>query len=159
MDLQLIKEMLISELLTNDGEPRSWEWRYSHLTDMDNYDEKRFICTPDRFPYSRIMYTESIRAKNFERARDRILKNDIEETKQFRPIIIDEYGMVISGMKVLQLYKSAGHKSVEVAQIIGLSFWEKLERMMADSDNYQQHNWTPFGDEIRHKKVLNFSQN
>jgi hypothetical protein len=157
--MQIIKEMLIKDLITNDGEPRSWEWRFPHLIDMDTYKEDRFICTPERYPWTKVMYSEGIRAKNFERAVRRVEENDMDEVRQFRPIIIDEMGMVISGMKVLQIHKCAGKKSVEVGQIFGLEFWEKVEMMMADSDNFQQHNWTPKLPRLRHKKVPHFREN
>ena len=149
----------ISDLLFNDMEPRSWEWRFSHLIDMDNFDEDRFKCTPDRFPFSRIMHTESIRLQNFKKAMDRIQAKDWDEVRQFRAIIIDEYGMVISGMKVLQIHKMAGQKCVEVSQIFGLKLWEKLEFMLADSDNFEQFNWEPKLPRMTHKKVPDFKYN
>lgn len=159
MAVQLIKEMLISEISLNDSEPRSWEWKFSHLIDMDNFCDARFNIKREGYPYSKIMYTESIRAKNFERAMRRVEANDMDEVKQFRPIIVDEYGMLISGFKVLQIHKSAGKKSVEVAQIFGLTLWEKLEMMMSDSDNFGQFNWTPKLPRMSHKIVPNYRQN
>ena len=157
--MQIVKEMLISDLSHNDEEPRLWGWKFPHLTDMDQYNDYRFDCTEFRFPYSRIMYHEQIRANQFGKAVKRIEENDIEEVRQFKNIIIDESGMVISGMRVLELHKCAGKKSVEVVQIFGLALWQKLELMMADTDNFNQYNWTSKLPRLRHKKVLNYRMN
>ena len=67
--------------------------------------------------------------------------------------------MIISGMRVLQLHKSAGRKSVEVVQIFGLSLWQKLEMMMADADNFDQFNWTPNLPRLIHEKVEDYRLN
>jgi hypothetical protein len=157
--MQIIREALISELMLNDCEPRQWEWRYPELNDLDTYKEDRFICTADRYPWTRIMYSEQIRRQYFERAVKRVEDDDMDEVRQFRPIIIDDEGFVISGMKILQIYKCAGKKSVEVAQIFGLTLSEKLEMMMADSENFEQHNWTPNLPRFKHEKVPHFRDN
>lgn len=157
--MQIVKNMLISDLSHNDEGPRLWGWKFPQLTDMDQYHEDRFECTKDRFPYSRIMYHEGLREKQFGMGVKRIEQNDIEEVRQFRHIIIDESGMIISGMRVLELHKCAGKKSVEVVQIFGLAFWQKLEMMMADTDNFNQYNWTPKLPRLRHKNCPNYRMN
>lgn len=155
----MIKQMSISDISLNDMDPRQWEWKFPQLINLDAYDEDRFNCNPERHPHTKIMHTETMRARYFEMAVKRVEENDEEEVRQFRPIIIDEYGMLISGFKILQIHKTAGRKSVEVAQIIGLPMWEKLEMMMADSENFGQFNWTPNLPKLRHKKVLNYRHN
>ena len=159
MAVQIVKDVLIAHISTNDEGPRLWEWRFPHLTDMDQYNEDRFDCTEARFPYTRIMYHEQIREQQFGKAVRRVEKNDEKEMRQFKPIIIDEYGMLISGFRILQIHKTAGRESVEVAQIIGLSISEKLEMMMADTDNFNQYNWTPKLPRLRHKNCPNYRMN
>lgn len=157
--MQIIKEMMISDLSHNDEGPRLWGWKFPHMIDVDQYNEDRFECTEDRYPYSRIMYHEGLRSEQFKKAVKRIEQNDVEEVGQFRHIIIDEDGMIISGMRVLQLHKCAGRKSVEVVQILGLSLWQKLEMMMADADNFDQFNWTPNLPRLIHEKVEDYRLN
>jgi hypothetical protein len=157
--MQIIKEMMICDISLNDEEPRLWSWKFPHLRDMDTYDDDRFLCTEARCPYSKIMYYESIRKKHFHKAVQRVEQNDWEEVAQFRPIIIDEYGMLISGLQILQIHKSAGMKSVEVAQVYGMELVDKIEMMMEDTCNFGQFNWTPKLPRMRHKKVENYADN
>jgi hypothetical protein len=157
--MEIIKEMLISEISLNNDGPRQWGWKFPQLIDMDQYYEDRFKCTEDRYPYSRLMYREGLRERFFKMAVQRVEQNDEEEMRQFKPIIIDEYGMLISGFRILQIYKIAGKKSVEVAQVYGLKMSEKMELMMADSENFGHFNWTPKLPRMRHKKVLNYKDN
>jgi hypothetical protein len=153
------RQVKIQDLKANPMGPRSMEWKYGHLIDMDNLDEDRFICTEERFPWTKIMYTEGIRQKNLERAIKRVEDRDWDEVAQFRPIIVDENLNLISGFKVLQIFKMAGMKSVQVYEVHGLTDWEKWEMILADSDNFEQLNWTPKLPRFKHKKVANFRDN
>jgi hypothetical protein len=153
------RQVSIDELKVNPNPPRSMEWKYPHLIDMDNLDEDRFICTEERFPWTKIMYTEGIRQKNLERAIKRVENRDWDEVAQFRPIITDENQNVISGFKVLQIFKMAGMRSVQIHEIHGLNDWEKWEMILADSDNFNQQNWTPNLPRFHHEIVANFRDN
>jgi len=155
------KEMLISQLTTNQDDPRYWSWKYPHIKDDDilTLSEDRFICTDERYPYTKIKYLEGIRAKTFEKAVRRVEERDWHEIGQFRDIIIDESGYVISGTRILQIHKAAGMNSVEVVQVLGMTKGEKIEMMCEDCENFQQYNWTPKLPRLKHAKVSNFEHN
>lgn len=148
----------ISSLITNDQEPRFWDWLSDQLPMKEKVHDDRYIIDEYSLPYTQINYCEKIRAKTFHRAFHSVLTNH-PETKEFRPIIVDEFLMVLSGMLILEIYRNAGRKFVDVYIVHGFNFEDKLEAMLDDTENFQKHNWTPKLDPMAHKINPNFRQN